>query len=91
MGDQVNFSIKCVFIYDAKSKTSDACTNTSCEGPPTAGRFPMSTFNNSGVSVTIQYGSGFASGPVSFDTVTVQQVSPSKIKHSLPSVLPITT
>ncbi|KAF5360191.1 hypothetical protein D9758_011356 [Tetrapyrgos nigripes] len=55
--------------------TSDACTPTSCGGPPTTEQYPMSTFNDSGASVFIPYGSGSASGPVGFDTVTVAGIS----------------
>ncbi|KAK7447708.1 hypothetical protein VKT23_013964 [Stygiomarasmius scandens] len=55
-------------------EASDVCNPAFC-GPPTTEQYPMSTFNDSGASTTIQYGSGLASGPVGFDTVTVAGIS----------------
>ncbi|KAF5334561.1 hypothetical protein D9758_015789 [Tetrapyrgos nigripes] len=62
-------------IVTAVQLDSDACTATSCNGPATAEQYPMSTFNDSGASVTLAYGGGTASGPIGFDTVTVAGIA----------------
>ncbi|THU81307.1 acid protease, partial [Dendrothele bispora CBS 962.96] len=59
--------------------TSDACTATSCNGAATATRYTMSTFNDSGSSVVMQFGDSAtgtsASGPIGFDTATVAGIA----------------
>ncbi|KAK7464749.1 hypothetical protein VKT23_005956 [Stygiomarasmius scandens] len=59
--------------------TSDACTATSCNGDATATRYTMSSFNDSGSSVVMQFGDSTtgsrASGPIGFDTATVAGIA----------------
>ncbi|KAK7453240.1 hypothetical protein VKT23_011916 [Stygiomarasmius scandens] len=59
--------------------TSDACSATSCNGPATANRYPMSSFNATGSQVYMQYGDSatgtFASGPIGLDTATVAGIA----------------
>ncbi|KAJ4490275.1 aspartic peptidase domain-containing protein [Lentinula aciculospora] len=58
--------------------TTDACTTASC-GKLTTPSYPMSSFNASGSSVTMNYGDSTtgtkASGPIGFDTTTLAGIA----------------